>query len=784
MAGTARTFRVFVSSTFDDLEDERNWLQAEVFPALSRLCEANGARFQAIDLRWGVRTEASLDQKAMEICHAEIERCQRTGIKPNFIALLGDRYGWRPLPARIELNEFLNIRGQVRHADDCILVDEWYRRDDFADPPEYLLMPRTGRFTADDAWSDVEQRLHAALRQAAHQARLPRAALLRYEASATHQEILQGMGDTEASREHVFAFCRDSRKNDPEDADLRALKDVLEAQLKSNVYHYDEGDLREFGNRVDSSLRAVILREISRFKDRSVDEVERETQANVSIEHTRHFKGREQVMRAALHGAAAGDRRPTVIHGVSGSGKSALVARCAEIAAEQATGDIVVRRFVGVSPVSSSGVELLRHAYKEIARAFDIVTTDPASYDEVITAFTDAMRLATAAKPLSLFFDGVDQFRAGDPASALGWIPSELPPYCRMVVSSVGVPPALRGARLIELGALTRAEANDVLSSLLASARRKLPDELREYVLAAFGRSGLPLYLRVAMQECGRWRSFDPRESCVLGEGIDGIIDGFLDRLAEHRSHGPVLLNRALHYLAVSRYGLSEDELLDVLTNDDRVWDDFLGRAKHEPPARQLPAVIWSRLYFDLEDYLTERTVRDTAVIAINHQRSVERIAARIADESERVDTHARLANLFRKAGDPEREMSWTGPLRGMAELPHHLAQSGQQTELRELVGCIPYLDARCGGADVTDLLDDFGLVVPVDAESAVVREFIVQHAHRLAARENLLFGLIQHEGPSILRARADALVTAGRWRKPWLRTTPIPLPHEALFDW
>ena len=62
-----RTFRVFVSSTFEDLKEERNALQREVFPKLRTLCDQHGARFQAIDLRWGVRDEAALDQQTMEI---------------------------------------------------------------------------------------------------------------------------------------------------------------------------------------------------------------------------------------------------------------------------------------------------------------------------------------------------------------------------------------------------------------------------------------------------------------------------------------------------------------------------------------------------------------------------------------------------------------------------------------------------------------------------------------------------------------------------------------------
>ena len=108
MPTTTRTFRVFVSSTFEDLKAERDALQRGVWPKLRTLCEQHGAWFQAIDLRWGVRDEAALDQKTMEICLREIERCQRTGIEPNFIVLLGQRYGWRPLPSRIETSESIS----------------------------------------------------------------------------------------------------------------------------------------------------------------------------------------------------------------------------------------------------------------------------------------------------------------------------------------------------------------------------------------------------------------------------------------------------------------------------------------------------------------------------------------------------------------------------------------------------------------------------------------------------------------------------------------------------
>lgn len=90
------TFRMFVSSTFSDLRAERDALQSVAFPRLRKYCEEHGARFQAMDLRWGVSDEAALDQQTMEICLSELGRCREVSPKPNFMVLIGQRDGWRP----------------------------------------------------------------------------------------------------------------------------------------------------------------------------------------------------------------------------------------------------------------------------------------------------------------------------------------------------------------------------------------------------------------------------------------------------------------------------------------------------------------------------------------------------------------------------------------------------------------------------------------------------------------------------------------------------------------
>jgi hypothetical protein len=97
---------VFVSSTFTDFKHKRDALHQNVFRELELHCRARGFQFQAIDLRWGVPMEAGLDHGTMQICFEVLRRSQQISPQPNFLSLLGSRYGWRPLPEIISAEVF------------------------------------------------------------------------------------------------------------------------------------------------------------------------------------------------------------------------------------------------------------------------------------------------------------------------------------------------------------------------------------------------------------------------------------------------------------------------------------------------------------------------------------------------------------------------------------------------------------------------------------------------------------------------------------------------------
>src|SRR5580658_6216799 len=101
-----KAFRLFVSSTFADFAAERDMLQREVFPALDAYCTAKGYQFYPLDLRWGVNEEAQLDQRTAEICLNEVHAAKQDYPPPNFLILIGNRYGFVPLPYAIAQDEF------------------------------------------------------------------------------------------------------------------------------------------------------------------------------------------------------------------------------------------------------------------------------------------------------------------------------------------------------------------------------------------------------------------------------------------------------------------------------------------------------------------------------------------------------------------------------------------------------------------------------------------------------------------------------------------------------
>ena len=73
MAQAWKTVRVFISSTFRDMQAERDHLVRLVFPRRREQCLPRRIHLVDLDLRWGVTSE----QDATEVCREIINECPR-----------------------------------------------------------------------------------------------------------------------------------------------------------------------------------------------------------------------------------------------------------------------------------------------------------------------------------------------------------------------------------------------------------------------------------------------------------------------------------------------------------------------------------------------------------------------------------------------------------------------------------------------------------------------------------------------------------------------------------
>jgi hypothetical protein len=83
--------RLFVSSTFRDMQAERNILARLVLPRQRSMLAARDVSLQEVDLRWGVTRAMSGDGGAVAICLRELAGCS-----PLIVGMVGRRAGWIP----------------------------------------------------------------------------------------------------------------------------------------------------------------------------------------------------------------------------------------------------------------------------------------------------------------------------------------------------------------------------------------------------------------------------------------------------------------------------------------------------------------------------------------------------------------------------------------------------------------------------------------------------------------------------------------------------------------
>ncbi len=120
------------------------------------------------------------------------------------------------------------------------LLNQWYRRDDNATPSVYCLQPREKDF---QGWGTIQDDLHSILLEAVEKMSLLPDQRMKYIASATEQEITEGVFRVSNAKEHVYCFSRKIKteknlpitENLPPDASVKYFVDLKDGSLQAGL---------------------------------------------------------------------------------------------------------------------------------------------------------------------------------------------------------------------------------------------------------------------------------------------------------------------------------------------------------------------------------------------------------------------------------------------------------------------------------------------------------------------------------------------------------------------
>lgn len=507
-----RSIRVFVSSTFRDMQAEREELAKRSFVRLRRLCAERDVVFTEVDLRWGITEEAAAEGMVLPVCLEEIRAC-----RPFFIGLLGERYGWVPESVPAELIE----------------AEPW-------------LAEHLGKSV-----TELEI-LHGVLND---------------PAMATNCFFY--------IRDPRYAEARGGEFL-TQDASAGTRLAELKEQIRRGglPVREDYPDPQVLGELVFEDLAAAIDRRFPHGSEPAPLERERRAHQAFAAARTRLHVGRDEyLVRIDRHVESSSE--PLVVVGESGCGKSALLANWASRHSSSHPGTFVLTHFVGAGSESAVWMNAVRRIAEEAIARFDLQLAVPRE-PERLKGLLGAVLLAISsqARDIVLVIDGLDLIEDRDGGLDLAWLPGLIPKGIHLVISALpGGKPldelARRSWPQLAITGLSEAARRQLIVRYLGGYRKDLGTR-RLGRIAVMPQCGNPLFLRLLLDELRYWgvhETLDAAMERYLEAGdVAELFERILARLdADYERERPHLVGDTMRLLWAARRGLSETELLTLL---------------------------------------------------------------------------------------------------------------------------------------------------------------------------------------------------------------------------
>jgi tetratricopeptide (TPR) repeat protein len=526
-----RHIRIFISSTFKDMEAEREYLINNIFPGLRRYCAERDITLTELDLRWGITEDETKQGKVVEICLKEIE-----DTRPFFIGLLGERYGW--IPDKDDLKAMKQTLEEY----------PWLKND-----------------------------------------------LEKERMSITEVEMQYSVLRSDEKMNAYFYFRSPAMKvpdnKDFKDAPntlewnkLRRLKDQVRTQTKYPIYDYES--VEALGKQVERDFKELVDK---LFPDGNLSPVEKERLAHKAFLHSRtdvYIENEGNMPR--INDFLKNGAKALVITGESGSGKSALIANWIDKYSEKLDRKLIYH-FVGNSSAEGDYHKITQRLINEIKTVYhlegkqELINIPPQSIgkekEELQKLFSDIR----TKDPLLIIMDGVNQLVDLDDAKRMNWLP-DFPENVKIIYTTLPDDLTMKAFKQREYEIFP-------LKTLNKTNREKL---INDYLLL-FGKSLLPrqveriaenelmkktLALRTLLDELrvfGKHEEIDNEINRYLSASdINDFFNLVLERFEKTFNYDKTnFVGNVFSLIAVSRAGLSETEIVKISKVAQLYWSQL-----------------------------------------------------------------------------------------------------------------------------------------------------------------------------------------------------------------
>ena len=511
---SANELRVFISSTFRDLQEEREHLVKKVFPEIRSLCRVRGITFTEVDLRWGLTDEDVKLGQVIRACLEEVDKC-----RPYFLGITGSRYGY--VPSYLDIQKDPSLLEQYPWIEDAAL----------------------------EGMSITEMETHFAL--------------LGVGKEITDREP--------AERARFYFRLHGESSEEEEDGEMERLEEYQERVEASGAPIEKFRDPVALGAMIYDDLVGIIQHDFAEVSPPSPLEIERSRHSAFSLSRRRAYIANPVYLKT-LNDHAKGDGPPLVLYAESGSGKSSLFAFWAEQFRRKNPDAHVIEHYVGIGATSTDHYAVIRHLCMEVKERFgreEEIPSDPKDLERAFGAWLGYAEheLAKSGANMVLILDGLNQLQGQ--ALELHWIPEVIAPSIRLIISSTveGTLLKLRERSWNELGMqpLSEAEREAIVVRYLAEFRKSLNAE-QITKIASDHKSGHPLFLKTLLEEIrmiGRHEDLDQQIDHYLETtGTEDLFQRVIGRMEE--DHGTETVRTILSLIELSESGLDEREISEI----------------------------------------------------------------------------------------------------------------------------------------------------------------------------------------------------------------------------